>query len=125
MNSWPGHALLPGMDMVVTPEALTPRNDRLGNLARLMHHMQNHGVPVEIGESDEPIPIHFAHRRDINIAASAPTRDRPLSDLFDTPNLATIDDAIVNGTLPAARDSRSPCSARLAWIIHCTDSTTI
>jgi AMP nucleosidase len=22
--------------------------------------IQNHGVPVEIGESDEPIPIHFA-----------------------------------------------------------------
>jgi len=85
--------------------------------------MQNHGVPVEIGESDEPIPIHFAYRRDINITASAPARDRPLRDLFDTPDLATIDDAIVNGTLPAARDSRSPCSARLAWIIHCTDST--
>jgi AMP nucleosidase len=29
--------------------------------------MQNHGVPVEIGESDEPIPLHFAYRRDINI----------------------------------------------------------
>jgi AMP nucleosidase len=56
--------------------------------------MQNHGVPVEIGESDEPIPIHFAYRRDINIAASVPARDRPLRDLFDTPDLATIDDAM-------------------------------
>ena len=51
--------------------------------------MQNHGVPVEIGESDEPIPIHFAYRRDINIAASVPARDRPLRDLFDTPDLAS------------------------------------
>jgi AMP nucleosidase len=24
--------------------------------------LENHGVPVEIGESDEPIPIHFAYR---------------------------------------------------------------
>ena len=32
--------------------------------------IENHGVPVEIGESDEPIPIHFAYRRDINIAAA-------------------------------------------------------
>src|SRR5215831_4282160 len=31
--------------------------------------MQNHGVSVEIGESDEPIPIHFAYPRDINVAA--------------------------------------------------------
>src|SRR5262245_12460621 len=28
--------------------------------------MTNHGVPVEIGESAEPIPVHFAYRRDIN-----------------------------------------------------------
>lgn len=62
--------------------------------------MQNHGVPVEIGESDESIPLHFAYRRDINVSASLPARDRPLRDLFDTPDLATIDDAIVNGTLP-------------------------
>src|SRR5438034_2569827 len=32
--------------------------------------IENHGVPVEIGESDEPIPIHFAYRRDINIEAT-------------------------------------------------------
>src|SRR5215813_12758615 len=32
--------------------------------------IQNHGVPVEIGESHEPIPIHFAYRRDINVEAS-------------------------------------------------------
>src|SRR5262245_54323417 len=32
--------------------------------------IENHGVPVEIGESLEPIPIHFAYRRDINIEAA-------------------------------------------------------
>ncbi len=31
--------------------------------------IENHGVPVEIGESNEPIPVHFAHRRDINVEA--------------------------------------------------------
>ena len=31
--------------------------------------IENHGVPVEIGESNEPIPVHFAYRRDINIEA--------------------------------------------------------
>ena len=29
--------------------------------------IENHGVPVEIGESSEPIPVHFAYRRDISI----------------------------------------------------------
>src|SRR6201986_1326390 len=32
--------------------------------------MGNHGVSVDIGESDEPIPVHFAYRRDTNIAAA-------------------------------------------------------
>ena len=31
--------------------------------------IENHGVAVEIGESSEPIPVHFAFRRDINIEA--------------------------------------------------------
>src|SRR5712691_12360151 len=82
--------------------------------------MENHGVPVEIGESDEHIPIHFAYRRDINISASVPARDRPLRDLFDTPDLATIDDAIVNGTLPAS--PRQPLAmfraARVDYSLH-------
>jgi AMP nucleosidase len=82
--------------------------------------VQNHGVPVEIGESDEPIPIHFAYRRDINIAASVATRDRPLRDLFDTPDLASIDDAIVNGTLSAG--PRQPLAmfraARVDYSLH-------
>src|SRR5215467_9382012 len=32
--------------------------------------IHNHGVGVEIKESNEPIPIHFAYRRDINVEAS-------------------------------------------------------
>jgi AMP nucleosidase len=65
--------------------------------------IENHGVPVEIGESAEPIPIHFAYRRDINIEASLSTNDdsvvmRLLRDVFDTPDLAAMDDAIADGT---------------------------
>ncbi|WP_082905436.1 AMP nucleosidase [Bradyrhizobium centrolobii] len=65
--------------------------------------IQNHGVPVEIGESGEPIPIHFAYRRDINIEAAINTSEkspamRSLRDVFDVPDLATMDDAIADGT---------------------------
>ncbi|MBR0717082.1 AMP nucleosidase [Bradyrhizobium liaoningense] len=64
--------------------------------------IENHGVPVEIGESSEPIPVHFAYRRDINIEAAL-TNDavgrRSLRDVFDTPNLATMNDSIADGTI--------------------------
>src|SRR5208337_1577208 len=40
--------------------------------------IKNHGVPVEIGESNEPIPIHFAYRRDINIEAALTKSDRSI-----------------------------------------------
>jgi AMP nucleosidase len=82
--------------------------------------IQNHGVPVEIGESEEPIPIHFAYRRDINISASLPTNERPLRDFFDTPDLGTIDDAIVDGTLaPGARQPLAMFrAARVDYSLH-------
>jgi AMP nucleosidase len=89
--------------------------------------MQNHGVPVEIGESDEPIPLHFAYRRDINIEATATLRDRvatdrPLRDLFDTPDLTTMDDAIVNGTLNLSPGAPAPLAmfraARVDYSLH-------
>src|SRR5262245_33450687 len=84
--------------------------------------IQNHGVPVEIGESDEPIPIHFAYHRDINITANLPPRDRPLRDLFDTPDLATMDDAIVNGTLSRPPGTPRPLAmfraARVDYSLH-------
>src|SRR5579871_5988536 len=66
--------------------------------------IENHGVAVEVGESTEPIPIHFAYRRDINIEAARPGSsqaivERSLRDVFDVPDLAAMDDAIANGTL--------------------------
>jgi len=66
--------------------------------------IENHGVPVEVGESNEPIPVHFAYRRDINIEAALPAHGQAvikgsLRDVFDVPDLAAMDDAIANGTL--------------------------
>lgn len=75
--------------------------------------IENHGVPVEIGESREPIPIHFAYRRDINIEASLGSNDdsvvtRLLRDAFDTPDLAAMDDAIADGTFELAPGAPEP-----------------
>ena len=77
--------------------------------------VNNHGVPVEIGESNEPIPIHFAYRRDINIEAALTIADssaftRTLRDVFDTPDLAAIDDAIADGTFELPPGAPEPLS---------------
>ncbi len=76
--------------------------------------IKNHGVPVEIGESDEPIPIHFAYRRDINMESSATQREtaseRPLRDLFDVPDLGAMDDTIADGTLELKPGMPEPLS---------------
>lgn len=77
--------------------------------------IENHGVPVEIGESSEPIPIHFAYRRDINIEAALSIGDdstvmRTMRDVFDVPDLGTMDDAIANDTLQLAPGAPEPLS---------------
>jgi AMP nucleosidase len=84
--------------------------------------IQNHRVAVEIGESDEPIPIHFAYPQDINLGANFHAGDRPLRDFFDTPDLAEMDDGIVNGTLQAPPGAPTPLSlfsaARVDYSLH-------
>jgi AMP nucleosidase len=89
--------------------------------------LRNHRVPVEIGESDEPIPVHFAYKRDINVETellrrSHPAAERPLRDLFDAPDLRAMDDRILNGTLEVAADAPAPLAlfraARIDYSLH-------
>jgi AMP nucleosidase len=89
--------------------------------------IENHQAPVEIGESNEPIPIHFAYRRDINVEAASSTGrkspiDRPLRDVFDTPDLAAMDDAIANGMLQLPTGAPEPLAlfraARVDYSLH-------
>ena len=61
--------------------------------------IQNHGVPVVIGASETPMPVHFAVANDP--AVSVPqdgAMEFTLRDLFDVPDLSTTHDDIVNGT---------------------------
>jgi AMP nucleosidase len=60
--------------------------------------IKNHGVPVEIGPSLTPIPVHFAVAGDS--AVTVPQEgagDFTLRDVFDVPDLSTTHDDIVNG----------------------------
>ena len=81
--------------------------------------IENHGVPVEIGELSEPIPVHFAYRRDINIDnidGEKLRAQRPVRDVFDTPDLAAMDDAIANGTLQRHPGTPEPLAFRAARV---------
>ena len=89
--------------------------------------LKNHAAPIEIGESDEAIPVHFAYKRDINLETEALHREAgvalpPLRDLFDAPDLAAMDDTIVNGTRATAADEALPLAlyraARIDYSLH-------
>jgi len=61
--------------------------------------LKNHDIPLIVGPSQTPIPLHFAFPDGMHVDGTLFERiGRPLRDLFDVPDLAVTDDAIVNGT---------------------------
>ncbi|SHL47218.1 AMP nucleosidase [Roseibium suaedae] len=62
--------------------------------------IRNHQVPVMIGTSETPIPLHFAFYDGTHVegGAAAAKIARPLADMFDLPDLTVMDDSIANGT---------------------------
>ncbi len=60
--------------------------------------IENHGLPVSIGSSSTPIPVHFAMRRGSGLTVPQEgAMEFSLRDVFDVPDLATTNDDIVNG----------------------------
>ena len=80
--------------------------------------IRNHNVPVTIGVSETPIPLHFAIPQglDGNI-----TQDRvsqiSLRDVFDVPELSNMNDNIVDGLYDNHGGMPLPLARRSAWII--------
>ena len=71
--------------------------------------MENHGVPVQIGVSETPIPVHFAVAGNPGIhVPQEGSLDFSLRDVFDVPDLATTNDDIVNGTRSYNDDGSRP-----------------
>jgi AMP nucleosidase len=74
--------------------------------------IQNHEVAVQIGVSDTPIPVHFAVANDP--AMTVPQEGAAtftLRDVFDVPDLNTMNDDIVNGTYKLPPDGTEPLAA--------------
>lgn len=71
--------------------------------------MNNHGVPVTIGVSSTPIPVHFAVSNDENLSVpQGGAMEYPLRDIFDVPDLSTTNDDIVNGMWEPQDDGSLP-----------------
>jgi AMP nucleosidase len=71
--------------------------------------LKNHGVPLEVGTSAQPIPVHFSLAENDHLEGSLPPARRLLMrDLFDLPDLAAMDDGIANGTLDADAGGPQP-----------------
>ncbi len=59
--------------------------------------IENHGLPVEIGLSTTPMPVHFAMEAGTSVPQDGAS-SFTLRDVFDVPDLSTTNDDIVNGT---------------------------
>ncbi|MCA0870558.1 AMP nucleosidase [Seohaeicola saemankumensis] len=91
-----GHVAQPGTHATTVTRPDLFRHYLTQQIALLI---RNHGVPVTIGPSTTPIPVHFAvaANPDITVPQEGAT-DFTLRDVFDVPDLSTTNDDIVNGT---------------------------
>jgi AMP nucleosidase len=82
-------------------ETTLTRPDLFGRYYREQFRLllRNHAVALEVGASDEPIPVHFSLAEDDQLEGTlSPQRRLLMRDLFDLPNLAAMDDGIANGS---------------------------
>ncbi|MFC3628857.1 AMP nucleosidase [Paracoccus angustae] len=90
-----GHVVAPGSySATITRPDLFENylKEQIGLLIR------NHGVPVTVGVGDTPMPVHFAVADQSDLAVPQEgVLDFSLRDIFDVPDLNTMNDDIVNG----------------------------
>lgn len=73
--------------------------------------IENHGCPIEIGESDEYMPVHFALGENFHLENDlTPELLEKLPQLFDRPDLDLMDDEIANCTYVVGPDEDKPLS---------------
>lgn len=106
-------------------ETTLTRPDLYAAYYRQQFHLllQNHGVPLEVGTSTEPMPIHFSFAEHDHIEGNLPpARRMMMRDLFDLPDLGTMDDGIANGTMRFDAGQPHPLSlftaSRVDYSLH-------
>ncbi len=77
--------------------------------------IKNHDVPLEIGVSDTPIPLHFALGEDYHLEGKLGDEQvNALPQFFDVPDLYILDDEIANCTHIAKEGDPEPLSLFIA-----------
>ncbi len=101
-----GHVAHPGTYATTVTRPDLFRNYLIQQISLLM---ENHSVPVQIGVSDTPIPLHFAvaGNPDLSVPHQGEL-DFTLRDVFDVPDLSTTNDDIVNGQRSHNADGSQP-----------------
>ncbi|WP_284165764.1 AMP nucleosidase [Frigidibacter sp. SD6-1] len=91
-----GHIPVPGTYVATITRPDLFRHYLVQQLSLLI---ENHGVPVVVGPSFTPMPVHFAVTAQPSLTVPQEgVLDFPLRDVFDVPDLTTTNDDIVNGT---------------------------
>lgn len=73
--------------------------------------LRHHQVPIEIGVSDTPVPVHFAFNDGLHVEAGLdPARIDLMRRQFDLPDLSAMDDGIANGSCMVAPNGDIPLS---------------
>ena len=85
--------------------------------------LRNHAVALEIGASEQPIPVHFSLAEDDHLEGTLTAQRRLLMrDLFDLPDLAAMDDGIANGTHETSPGEAQPLAlftaSRVDYSLH-------
>ncbi len=92
-------------------ETTVTRPDFFGHYyeAQISHLLKNHEVPVEVGLSNTPIPIHFALGEDFHLENGLSDEQIDvMPNLFDLPDLEIMDDQIANSTYIVGEGRAAP-----------------
>lgn len=101
-----GHVSHPGVYSTTVTRPDLFRNYLIQQLGLLV---QSHGIAVQVGASDTPMPVHFAVAGSAGIAVPQEgALNFSLRDVFDVPDLATTNDDIVNGQRTTHADGSYP-----------------
>lgn len=60
--------------------------------------LKNHKTPIEVGVSEEKIPLHFALAEDLEANNMNQDKQSQITEIFDVPDLSVMDDDVANGT---------------------------
>ena len=85
--------------------------------------LANHGVALEVGTSQLPMPVHFSFAENDHIEGEmSPERRTHMREVFDLPDLTAMDDGIANGTYQTPAGQAAPLSLftapRIDYSLH-------